>query len=336
MNEKGLKLAVGANSVVGFAGDVATARSLIAAYFVARETGSGARDGVRQALNSVCPCTEQSEVLFGFYEDNEPRLLHANTARNAISEVEGLVQLGSVPPSQREWTASYVSAFLDLLNRFGPHPLHAERIFTQLVALMQSYSVHDYLLPRGVGGAFVAAWVTPSGARWQGDHLYVIHDAVPNPADMIMCATMVRDDVLCLVNNQTGNTKLITWPHRSESEHALTTRVEAAGNKSLGTFDDAAFDYFISINKHKHVVTVLEMCGEQHTALVSLCAHGIDGKLGVVWTEELLRIVNTIAGIEAPEHLHMTLGFQPFIELNLEHQQEREQFAWESFVDQSI
>lgn len=334
VTEKGLKLTVGTDSVVGLAGSVATARSVINAYFGAREAGSGARDAVRHALSSVCPCTDQAEVLFGFYEAQEPCLLHVDIARNKISDVEGLVQLGSVPPSQCEWTARYVAALLSLLNRFGPDQRHVERIFVQLLALIQSYGIHDYLLPEGVGGAFVAAWVTPSGARWQGDHLYVIHDAVPNPAEMVVCATIVRDGVLCLVNNKAGSNKLITSTHWNENEHAITARVEAAGKNSLETFDNATFDYFISINKSKHIVTVVEMCGEQHHGLISLYAHKIDETIGVVWTEDMLRIANTIAGVENPDPLHMTLGFQPFIALSEELQQEREQFAWEGFVSQ--
>ena len=226
IEEAVLKLTVEADSVIGFAGDVDTGRCLIDLYLTLRmDAGSNGRDAVRKALSSVYPCQEQAEALFGFYDANEPYLMHVDIARGTVSEVEGLVQVGSVPQSQCTWTARYVSKFLAMLERLGPDPRQLDQVFAQLVALVQSYGVHDYLLPEGVGGAFVAAWVTPTGAQWQRDHLDVMHDTVPTSGEIVMCATMVRDGVLCLVNNQTGSSKLITWPGWRESEQAVSARI---------------------------------------------------------------------------------------------------------------
>lgn len=333
VSEEGLKISIGNDTVVGFAGDVDTARAAIRTYFEGRKSGLGARESVHAALVSVTPCEEEAEVLFAFYEAEAPCLLLVNTLNQSTREVEGLVQLGSqLAAGQHEWTARFVSASLEQLDRYGAHPLHTERTFTTFVALLQSYGVHDYLLQHGVGGAFVAAWVTPTGARWQGSHLYVIHGEIPAFEDP-MCATSIRNDVLCLINNQTASTKILTWRRPSESEDETKARVDSVAEISVAAWDAGTFDYFISLNSAKHIVTVVEMRGHLHHTLVSLHAPHIDRRLGIIWTGEFVDRANTIAGVEKPDPGHMTLNFLSFIGISEDEQREREQFAWEKFVD---
>lgn len=333
VSEEGLKISVGDGTVVGFAGDVYTARTLIRAYFDRRLSGLGPRNAIYSALVSITPCEAEAEVLFAFYEGESPCLLLVNTLKQSNHDVEGLVQLGSeLSAGQHEWTAKFVSSFLQQLDRLGPHPVHIERMFTNIVALLQSYGIHDYLPQHGVGGAFVAAWVTPTGARWQGDHLYLIHGETP-AFDDPMCATMVRNDLLCLVNNQTDSTKTMGWTHPSDSQDEVKARADAVVKACEVAWDSGTFDYFISINSIKHIVTVIEMRGHLHHSLVSLHASHIARRLGIVWTEALINYANTIAGEDDPDSGHMTVWFFPFIEISGEAQCEREQFGWESFVD---
>lgn len=333
VSEEGLKLVVGADSVIGFAGHVAIAKALVSAYQEGRALGRDARNAVHNAVVSVSPCKDDADVLFAFYENGKPCLLHVKTACASTLEVNGLIQLGSeLPSGQHRWTAQVVSNYLELLDRLGSHPIHVERIFSQLVAVLQSYGVHDYLLPHGVGGAFVAAWVTQHGARWQGDHLYVIHGEMPAMEDA-MCATMVRDDVLCLVNNQTGANKSITTRRLNESMSEAKSRSDSAIEGVVERWDSATFDYLISINTIKHIVTILEMCQKQHHDLLSLHAPQIDGRLGIVWTEAFVQLANKIEGVDSPDPGHMSFKFLPFKELSKEEQVAREQFAWEQFVE---
>lgn len=331
--EKGMKVAVGADTVTGFAGDVRTARALIDAYGEARALKLDARKAVSEALISVTPCETDADVLFAFYESERPCLLHVNVATSTIEEVSGLIQLGSTLPSgQHEWTTGLVSSLQNVLNRLGSHPLHVERIFSQLVAALQSYGVHDYLPQHGVGGAFIAAWVTPDGVRWQGDHLYVIHGEIPS-FDDIMCATMIREEALCLVNNQISGTKVITSRRPLESDVDARARAKLAASNAEGSWDNAQFDYFVSINKSRHIVTVLEMRREQHHGLLSLHAPNMENSIGIVWSEAFVNLANKIEGVEEPSPEYMTVKFLPFREASEELRAAREQFAWEQFVD---
>lgn len=335
VSEEGLKIHVGDDTVAGFSGHVGVAHALIRAYLDQRVSGSIPRNAVRDALISVTPSAEQAQVLFGFYEADTPRLLLADTATGSISDIDGLVQLGSdLSVEEHQWTERYVKGYLELLGRVGPDVRHLERIYAQLVALMQSYGIHNHLLQHGVGGAFVAAWLTPAGARWQGDHLYVVHGEMP-ASDDLQCATMIRDSVLCLVNNRTGANKIIARPLPSEKRADVEFRAGQAADKCVRAWDAGEFDYFISINTSKHVVTVIEMCRKHHHQFVSLHAPGFGDRLGIVWTAELVERANTIAGVSVPDSGHMTVYFQPFDAPSPDVQKQREQFAWENLVEQS-
>lgn len=333
MSEEGLKIFVSDDTVIGFANHVDTARAVIRAYFDGRMFGLSAREAIRAALVSVTPCEHEAEVLFAFYEAEEPRLLLINTLSRSNCDVDGLVQLGRhLPAGQHEWTATLASAFQRRLDTHDPDPRHPEREFTSLVALLQSYGVHDYLPQHGVGGAPVAAWVTPTGARWQGDHLYVIHGETPAFEDP-MCATMIRADVLCLVNNRANGNKMITWSRPGESREGMRARIDSATEACVAAWDSGSFDYVIALNSVKHIVTIVAMCGQRDHRLVSLHAPQIERRLGIVWTQELISYTNTIAGVEKPDSGHMTVQFISFMAVSEEERLKREQFGWECFVD---
>lgn len=333
VSEDGLKLTVGQDSVTGFAGHEGIATALINAYQQFRTSGSAARRAVRNALASVTPSEDDADVLFAFYENGKPCLLHVNTASSSCCDVERLIQLGSdLPEGQHRWTSQIVENYLKLLDQLGQHPLHTERIFSQLIAVLQSYGATEYLLQYGVGGAFVGAWITPSGARWQGDHLYVMHGETPAMEDP-SCATIVRNDVLCLVNNQTGATKSITRIRQNESTSEAKNRSEAASESAVDFWDRATFDYFVSINTHKHIVTVVEMCKRQHHKILSLHAPAIERRLGILWSDAFLQFVNSIEGVDTHDPELMSIKFLPFYEISKEEEDEREQISWERFVD---
>lgn len=333
VSEEGLKVSIGSDTVVGFAGDVEIARAVIRNYFDGRKAGFGARESVHSALVSVTPCEKEAEILFAFYEFEQPCLVHINTLDQSSVEVDGLVQLGSeLADGQHEWTEKFVSLNLEQLERLGTHPLHTERAFTNFLALLQSYGVHDHLLQHGVGGAFVAAWVTPTGARWQGSHLFVMLGEEPSYEDP-MCATSIHEDVLCLVNNQTESTKLLSWMLSNENTDDTKARFDSAAEKCIAAWDAGTFDYFILLNRTRHVVTVVEMRGHLHHALVSFHAPHFDRKLGIVWTRELVSHANTIAGVDQPDQGYMSVWFFPYVGLGEGAQHEREQFAWECFAD---
>jgi hypothetical protein len=106
-------------------------------------------------------------------------------------------------------------------------------------------------------------------------------------------------------------------------------RASKAGEACLACFDKGRFDYFVSINRARHLVTVIEMCRQEHHQLVSLCSH-YNGTLGIGWTEELLKHSEFDANDEGPS---VTLIFHPFSEPSESLQAEAINFCWSEYTD---
>lgn len=320
--EEGLKLSVGANFITGFAGDVRTARNFVECFSDAINAGFLLREAVVAAVRSSGGYGSDTTILIGGYEQAAPILLQVELSSGSVLEVDGLVQIGSVPSEQCRWTERMVGLTQQRLTKKPPrNDNEVCEVFTQVIALLQSYGVHDYLLPYGIGGAFVGAWVTSNGARWQGDNLFIVHQSQIDAGELVMCAVMVRDNALCLIGNQAEVTKVLTTRKRHSRDKALDH-----GDKAIEQYDRALFDYVISINSIKHIVTVVEMSQNRHHILLSLHPAAA-GTIGMLWTEKLREIVNTFAGVAEPDGNEMTLGFIPFMPLPSEYQIQRDSMA---------
>ena len=334
MSEEGVKVCVKSDTVSGFAGDVNIANSLIDQYFAAKMIGMGARDSVRSALMSITPCEKDADVLFAFYEDDRPCLLLVNTLNGSCHDVEGLVQLGSESLTERQsrWTELFVESLLKILYRIELNSINVDRIFTQLAAVLQNYGVHDYLLPQGIGRAFVSAWVTPGGARWQGDYLYVTYKGEPAFEDA-MCATMIRDNIVCLINNQASATKVLASKHLDGTEEERYKKCLAVAEVCVESWDKGIFDYLVVFNTAKRVVVVVEMCKHLHHPLISIHAVNFDAKIGFLWSDEIVEFSNKIKweGEISPDL--MTLYFFPFVKISDVEGRVRDELCWNSFSE---
>lgn len=319
--EEGMKLRVGADVITGFAGDVGVARRLMDQFQHAYASGRSLREAAKSALGKVADRQSDTTVLIGGYEGKKPVLLRIDTKPRGISYVDTLVQVGSVPAAQMRWTATMAGRLAGMASASASSRDNAERLFTPLIALVQSYGVHDQLVDQGIGGSFLGAWVTPEGAQWQRDTLYATHQADVNADEAVMCGVMVRPGFACLISNKTDVVKVITvgkdYPDSALLEDA---------DEVIAQFDRAGFDYFVSINSQTHIVTVIEMRQSLHHALLSL-RPAETGTIGITWTEQLRKIANTVAGVSNPDGQELTLYFIEYLPISADEQRLRDQFA---------
>ncbi|NHZ44917.1 hypothetical protein [Massilia aquatica] len=319
--EEGLKLRVGSDFIVGFAGDVGLGRRLMDQFQIEYAAGKSLRDAATAALKKIAASQSDTTVLIGGYEGKKPVLLRIDTAPRGVSYVDKLVQIGSVPAAQMGWTAHMAEKLAGMPFNNASDGGNAERLFTPMIALVQSYGVHDNLVEQGIGGAFLGAWVTPDGAQWQRDALYAVHRADVKAAEAIMCGVSVRPRFACLISNQTDVVKIITVGKDDPG-----TSVTAEADEVTAQFDSALFDYVISINSEKHIVTVIEMKRSRHHRLLSL-RPGDTGTIGITWTEQLIAMANTVAGVPSPDGQELTLYVIPFLGISPGEQAHRDRFA---------
>jgi hypothetical protein len=321
--EEGVKISVGQDYVTAFAGDVDVARRYVDCFEIARSAAFSIREAARSAMLSCGGQGSNTTVLIGAYEADQPVLLRVDLVDSRISDHEDLVQVGSVPEQQARWTQQMLAARGERLPFRAVDPAEAAPVFTPVLALLQSYGVHDYLLPDGIGGAFIGAWVTARGARWQTDNLFVVHGADMGSAGLTMCGVMVRQDVVTLIGNRAEVIKVLGRPVPGRQPSASDLAEQA-----ISQYDDAVFDYFVSINLERHVVTTIEMQRSRHHPYVALWPAG-GGTIGIMWTEKLLGIVDTIAGVPEPQGDEMTLYFFPHMPVPPELQEEIDAVASE-------
>lgn len=324
--EEGQKVLIGAAFVAAIAGDVATADNILQIFQEAYVGSVGSRDAAEVAVRSAGPFSSDATVLIGSYVDGEPVLLRIDTERESVDEIEGLVQIGSDLPRQHEWTDRVVGGLCSFAESLGSGPRHTERLFSQVICLLQSYVTHDYLLERGVGGAFVGGWITQAGTRWQGDHLYVVHSDVPLAESIDMCGTFIRDSSICLISNQNEVVQISRESHAKRDRGSTATSLDVA----IRDFDHGLFDYFVSLNTQKHIVTVIEMNRSHHHRLVSICPQSSRAQLGIIWTEDLVGMARTFAGVEEPDGHELTLRFIPYIAITEYEASTRDEFASET------
>ena len=268
VREEILKTRVIGDSVAAIAGDAGLALNLLATIESAVELGQGYRQALQTAFLSSQPFSpdRSTAVLYAFYEKGAPQLLLLDTDHGgSIRDAGELVQIGSVGPDQVRHTERMVAALGKLMAE-PPTPLSTAAVFTQLIALVQSYGVHDYVLADGVGGAFSGAWVTAAGASRQKSAFYVIHPRQPREENIIMCAVSAHSGALCLVNNTTGSSIGMSNVRQGESTAEARARIGRAVDEAHAEFDSAQFDFVVFINMSVHLISVFEMQRNRHHA----------------------------------------------------------------------
>jgi hypothetical protein len=316
--EEALKIRQIGDSIAAITGDMGTAANLLRTIETAHAAGLSYRAALDTALTSNRPFSEALgvSVLYAFYEAGVPHLMQLDTDDGGrIHEIEDLAQIGSIPEAHKRYTRQIIASLREV---YGDRYLTKETIanvFSQVIALMQSYGVHDYLIAHGVGGAVVGAWVTPEGAAWQRDVFYIIHPPEPSPDNLTSCAVIVRDGTVCLLNNSTDFCVALTNRHHDENSAASETRADDALTTACDRFDRGLFDHLVFINQGKHIASVVHMDQHRHHYLLYVDSYEDeegDRRIGIVWTPTLLQLVNTIPGNQKIVGDELTLQWIPY------------------------
>ena len=316
VEERALKITqLGKSAAATFAGDVKRGRALTEILEARLNEGDSPRKALEDAVkqNAPFPVDEAVHFLFAFFDDGKPFLLALDTSQSDIAhEVHGIIHLGSLNSGFHDLTEKFIVPLMrkeiELQNA-----KHSERVLAQALAVVQSYGIHDYLIEKGVGGAFFGLRISLEGVRWQPDILYVLHSSNLKSENPDLSAVLIRKGVACLVNSIAGRNKFFAYPRQSETVDECTRRVEKASLDAIGSFDRGKFDFITFLNIGKHIVTVVEM--RQSLTHRLLCVEpvaGSDGALGIYWSPELMHKVNTIPHRGDSPPPDMCLRWEPF------------------------
>jgi hypothetical protein len=304
VQESALKLHDFGQCAVTFAGDCGDGYRVIGNMKQALARGATALDAF---ADSIIDRTG-AQVILAFMDDNRPMLAVWNADGDATLRVDvNRIQLGTINDDYRALT----SKMLDTILGF---PDHSNRILALTLSLLQSYGIHDYLIERGIGGAFCGLYVDSEGVKWQPDMLCLI--AHPRLTNVDSVGSFARDGVWCLFNSATeAGTIVIGNRRENESGEICRQRMQDVRLAFSQRNEEAQFDFVTVLNTGHHVASVIELLGHREHELLTLGKHpSIPRTLEVFWSPRLQDLYTTIvepAGYDGPPH-DLCIQFSPY------------------------
>ena len=191
-----------------------------------------------------------------FRGHQNPSLLAFNIEGDqSIHEVKDqtIVQFGSAPILYKTLSAQ----FLTNIKVFEADPT---RMLVSALAIIQSYGIHDYLIPHGIGGCFVGLSVDHNQIRWQPDVLYVLHRNLDPHLSMI--SSIVRAHVLVVRSNLTHKCLYLGDSLNAGLNDEWRRRWWDA---AFAFTQQARFDFVVLLNTAARVITVVEMLRQRES-----------------------------------------------------------------------
>jgi hypothetical protein len=129
---------------------------------------------------------------------------------------------------------------------------------TAILAILQSYGLHDYLMHDGVGGAFCGLFVSKDEIAWQKDNLFVLYDGSGDVQFTDMVFTIVRDNAL-VVNSRITNCCPTFMDGLATEDYEGWLR--KWHHSVFLALSEGRYDYVIFLNERYPIVTVVELLG---------------------------------------------------------------------------
>ena len=172
--------------------------------------------------------------------------------------------------------------------------------------MLQSYGIHDYLLPNGVGGFFTGLSVTSEAIEWQPDLLYLIDE--PNKDICSGVATCMRDQYLIVNSTITNEPRVFVTTADGETDLARWSKEWEQFAKAYIT--NKLFDYVVLLGLEHRVVIVIEMRRKLESRALRFHADSPTEE-GVTWFELRTDMISMLRrGFSQPEPDTLDFRFQ--------------------------
>ena len=185
----------------------------------------------------------ENQYIFGFQHNEVPYLYSYNLGNNEkIKEEMDLAQIGDI--SQFEFQDNAIKNCVKLGKK---NDLLEDHFLVTVNAFMQSFGVHDYILEKGIGGAFYGVQLNPNGIKCQEPTTYLLYDNSLKHNDIIN---------MCIVNN-------VKYVQSRTGDIAAITNI--VNNPDLSflenirqTMNSDIYLYYVFINKEKRTTVILK------------------------------------------------------------------------------
>lgn len=206
VEESLLKLVpLGSGTVAAFAGDVELATSCLDFLRDAIPTAANTREPLHSLTLSLGPFPKDRpvELLLAVTDEaGRCELVHWDSVRGLdhSDSDSDYYQIGSL-------TSYHAALTPALLTLFVQGKLETERMLSVVVAIVQSYGIHDDLVSMNVGGLIFGIQTRLGVVTWQQDTNFVVYS--PDFSYRAIITAIARDNTLVLSSSISDDTRVL-------------------------------------------------------------------------------------------------------------------------------
>ena len=273
---------LGTHGLVTFAGSYQNALNYRVELQRLVAEGGGVDDSMAAAGETVITRDELDhvEMLVGWTDGSG-----SNTRRwssrtpNEIERDPEICWAGSMPPDLADAVVTALRYTLATKPK-------KNWVLPSLLGVAQSMGVHDYLIEKGVGGAFVGAKADIGGFSWQEDTTYFVYPPYRNQSLPLIVTTLVRDDIAAAMSHNNGEHNWIPLPNKIDMLKDMRWWVDKWDASVFEIFRHLKCRYFIFLSIKERRMVILE--SEERSAKNKYLGVEVAEGINIGATQELL------------------------------------------------
>jgi hypothetical protein len=263
--EGALKLINLGRAALAMAGDSMLAQSIVETFKQALRQTDNPREALHTAIMSNRPFHPERSctLVIAFPNSPTPTLLSFNlhNDQNIIEHYEDcFLPIGSLPVRYDRRSFSII----DFLSKgFCNKPYW---FLTFMLALVQSYGIHEVLLEKYAGGAYCGLLVGVHSIEWQPDILFYLYDEGRN-SNVNTVSSIIRDHVLIVRSLFTKTTTYFFNALSCDSIEDWNSKWFLPAHQFT---TDGRFDFIVFLSRQFRIITIIEMFKHQSNQFLSI------------------------------------------------------------------
>lgn len=257
------------------------------------------------------------ECIFAYHFEDRLRIdsyLYSMESKKMVFTPDDTREFFMIGSLDREGT-NYLDKTVRVARMIPKH-WKADKKLACLLALLQSYGVHDQLLLQSVGGAFAGAYLDKFGAHhWQPDLIYLCHESPENmngPQSIFRVITLIREGFFMVKSsfNDTNN-KMFFNPPNGQLESITRKLVDRMTDVADSIMHEGKFDFAVLLNKSRNSLIIIEMKQHRQHWLFRIENYPNEQKTSFHFPKEVKIYMNRSAPKNLPQDIPFIL-FAPY------------------------
>ncbi|MGZ8191776.1 MAG: hypothetical protein ACXWTS_11200 [Methylococcaceae bacterium] len=313
--EKAFKLYSIDNVAITFAGDTDIGNEIIDLIKEHLNFGRSIQQAINSSIENYPDFLSYPviQILVACYED-EPKIYSIDNKKLPFITVvnEPIISFGSPPEHLREYTYSFYEAFKKSREEENYSELADEMMLLRMIALLQSYGIHNYTIEKGIGGAYSGLYITKEKIHWQPDVYYLKHGDDPAFERNGFTSVHIRNNHKFIITDK-FNMVLSNLTKEKKLESDIDNINRLFEKDVINSFDRGVFKYIIFINTNRYVTTIVHMNYQfHHDYLCVDLQDNREGTVGLIISNHLCDIINgSHIPIESPNYTN--INYIPYI-----------------------